>query len=105
MRPRREGRIVFYSLDDQHIISIFKQTLQHVEEEKKSAYGDSTSRVGAEVGAMTPGPRRLQPLRGRDAEADWRSCARLVYATAALLAIVGCGIGMLLEPAWWVAPS
>lgn len=32
VKPRREGRIVFYSLDDQHIISIFKQTLQHVEE-------------------------------------------------------------------------
>ena len=33
VRPRREGRMMFYSLDDQHIISIFKQTLQHVEEE------------------------------------------------------------------------
>ena len=32
VRPRREGRIVFYSLDDQHIMSIFRQTLQHVEE-------------------------------------------------------------------------
>lgn len=32
VRPRRDGRIVFYSLDDQHIISIFRQTLQHVEE-------------------------------------------------------------------------
>jgi ArsR family transcriptional regulator, lead/cadmium/zinc/bismuth-responsive transcriptional repressor len=32
VRPRRDGRIVFYSLDDQHIISLFKQTLQHVEE-------------------------------------------------------------------------
>ena len=32
VRPRREGRVVFYDLDDQHIISIFKQTLQHVEE-------------------------------------------------------------------------
>ena len=32
VRPRREGRIVFYSLDDRHIIAIFKQTLQHVEE-------------------------------------------------------------------------
>ena len=32
VKPRREGRIVFYSLDDQHIISIFRQTLQHVEE-------------------------------------------------------------------------
>ena len=37
VRPRREGRIVFYSLDDQHIISIFKQTLQHVEEEASHA--------------------------------------------------------------------
>ena len=33
VRPRREGRVVFYSLDDQHIMSIFKQTLQHVEEQ------------------------------------------------------------------------
>ena len=32
VRPRREGRVVFYDLDDQHIMSIFKQTLQHVEE-------------------------------------------------------------------------
>jgi DNA-binding transcriptional ArsR family regulator len=37
VRPRREGRIVFYSLDDQHIMSIFKQTLQHVEEEGAQA--------------------------------------------------------------------
>ena len=37
VRPRREGRMVFYSLDDQHIISIFKQTLQHVEEEASHA--------------------------------------------------------------------
>lgn len=35
VKPRREGRIVFYSLDDQHIISIFRQTLQHVEEGAK----------------------------------------------------------------------
>ena len=34
VRPRRDGRIVFYSLDDQHIISLFKQTLQHVQEER-----------------------------------------------------------------------
>jgi ArsR family transcriptional regulator len=32
VRPRRDGRVVFYALDDQHIISIFRQTLQHVEE-------------------------------------------------------------------------
>lgn len=32
VKPRRDGRIVFYSLDDQHIMAVFKQTLQHVEE-------------------------------------------------------------------------
>jgi len=36
VRPRRDGRVVFYSLDDQHIISLFKQTLQHVEESSPS---------------------------------------------------------------------
>lgn len=46
VRPRREGRIVFYSLDDQHIISIFKQTLQHVEEPgfAASRYGEASAR-------------------------------------------------------------
>ena len=44
VKPRRDGRIVFYSLDDQHIISIFKQTLQHVEE----------------AGAATARPRRAR---------------------------------------------
>jgi ArsR family transcriptional regulator, lead/cadmium/zinc/bismuth-responsive transcriptional repressor len=36
VRPRRAGRVVFYSLDDQHIISLFRQTLQHVEESSSS---------------------------------------------------------------------
>jgi len=35
VKPRRDGRIVFYSLDDQHIMSIFKQPLQQVEEEQR----------------------------------------------------------------------
>src|SRR6187402_2465250 len=37
VRPRREGRVVFYDLDDQHIMSIFKQTLQHVGESASPA--------------------------------------------------------------------
>jgi ArsR family transcriptional regulator len=39
VKPRRDGRIVFYSLDDQHIMSIFKQTLQHVHEGAQGARG------------------------------------------------------------------
>ena len=32
VRTRREGRMVFYALDDQHVISLFRQGLDHVEE-------------------------------------------------------------------------
>lgn len=32
VRPRREGRMMFYTLDDQHIVHLFEQGLQHVEE-------------------------------------------------------------------------
>jgi DNA-binding transcriptional ArsR family regulator len=56
VKPRRDGRVVFYSLDDQHIMAIFKQTLQHVEE-------SSPSRHGA---AETPRARR-QPRRRQGA--------------------------------------
>jgi DNA-binding transcriptional ArsR family regulator len=30
VRARRDGRMVFYALDDRHIILLFKQTLKHV---------------------------------------------------------------------------
>jgi ArsR family transcriptional regulator len=32
VRPRRAGRMVYYALDDQHIVRLFEQGLQHVEE-------------------------------------------------------------------------
>jgi ArsR family transcriptional regulator, lead/cadmium/zinc/bismuth-responsive transcriptional repressor len=32
VRPRRVGRMVFYSLDDQHIVRLFEQGLDHVQE-------------------------------------------------------------------------
>jgi DNA-binding transcriptional ArsR family regulator len=34
VRPRRAGRQVYYSIDDQHIISLFQQGLRHVTEER-----------------------------------------------------------------------
>jgi DNA-binding transcriptional ArsR family regulator len=33
VRPRRAGRLVFYSLDDHHIIGLLQQALTHVEEQ------------------------------------------------------------------------
>jgi ArsR family transcriptional regulator, lead/cadmium/zinc/bismuth-responsive transcriptional repressor len=32
VRPRRAGRLVYYALDDHHIVRLFEQGLQHVEE-------------------------------------------------------------------------
>ena len=32
VRTRRAGRMIFYTLDDQHIISLFHQASRHVEE-------------------------------------------------------------------------
>lgn len=32
VRPRREGRMVFYALDDRHIMVLFRQGLRHVQE-------------------------------------------------------------------------
>ena len=32
VRNRREGRMVFYALDDRHIMSLFRQGLRHVQE-------------------------------------------------------------------------
>ena len=32
VRPRRDGRMVFYALDDKHIIRLFRQGLRHVQE-------------------------------------------------------------------------
>ncbi len=35
VRPRRAGRQVYYSIDDQHILSLFQQALRHVTEERR----------------------------------------------------------------------
>lgn len=35
VRARRAGRMVFYTLDDEHIIRLFEQGLEHVVEERR----------------------------------------------------------------------
>ena len=37
VRSRRSGRMIFYSLDDQHIVGLFEQGLEHVEERAPTA--------------------------------------------------------------------
>ena len=57
VRPRRDGRVVFYSLDDQHIMAIFRQTLQHVEESRDSGSGIRDPRVAKSPKAVAGRPR------------------------------------------------
>lgn len=35
VRGRREGRCVYYTLDDQHVLALFQQGLRHVSEERR----------------------------------------------------------------------
>ena len=42
VRTRRDGRMVFYALDDQHIVGLFEQGLEHVQEREGSGF----SRIG-----------------------------------------------------------
>ena len=41
VRPRRAGRLVYYAVDDQHILELLGQALTHVEEPRRSANGAS----------------------------------------------------------------
>ena len=50
VRSRRDGKMIFYSLDDQHIVRLFEQGLEHVEER---------TRVVAR--AFLPAPAGLKP--------------------------------------------
>ena len=63
VRPRRDGRVVFYSLDDQHIMAIFRQTLQHVEEDQ-SATGATGAR-GARGARGAKGASGAKGAEGR----------------------------------------
>ena len=35
VRARRDGRCVYYTLDDQHVLDLFQQGLRHVSEERR----------------------------------------------------------------------
>jgi ArsR family transcriptional regulator, lead/cadmium/zinc/bismuth-responsive transcriptional repressor len=35
VRTRRDGRMIFYALDDRHVLVLFRQGLRHVEEARR----------------------------------------------------------------------
>ena len=46
VRPRRDGKMIFYTLDDQHIVGLFEQGLEHVEERDGARRSAASSRTG-----------------------------------------------------------
>ena len=49
VRTRRDGRLIYYALDDDHIVKLFEQGLEHVEERTPAA--------AARLKARAPGHR------------------------------------------------
>jgi len=43
VKPRRAGRMIFYALDDQHIVRLLEQGLEHVEERAPAALEKASS--------------------------------------------------------------
>jgi len=37
VRARREGRMIFYAIDDRHVLTLFRQGLRHVQESGRQA--------------------------------------------------------------------
>jgi len=49
VRSRREGRMVYYALDDEHVTGLFQQGLQHVEEARVAGRSSRSAATPAEV--------------------------------------------------------
>jgi DNA-binding transcriptional ArsR family regulator len=56
VRPRRSGRQVFYSVDDQHIVELLRLAVTHVEEANRGA-GQLAGRAAGERAVQAPGSR------------------------------------------------
>jgi DNA-binding transcriptional ArsR family regulator len=56
VRSRRAGRMIFYRLDDQHIVGLFEQGLEHVQE--RAAAGHALSERSESKGAPAVARRR-----------------------------------------------
>jgi len=56
VRTRRDGRLVFYALDDQHIVGLFEQGLEHVEEREGAVPRRPSTGLGTAL-SMSKGRR------------------------------------------------
>jgi len=59
VRARRDGQHIYYTLDDQHIVKLFEQGLEHVQER-----APLSGHVGADL-RVRPGPTHGSAPTGR----------------------------------------
>jgi ArsR family transcriptional regulator len=67
VRPRRAGRLVYYAVDDQHILELLAQALTHVQEPAAAAAQSSERRNGGTSsgdGPAAPSVRSRASSRG-----------------------------------------
>jgi len=64
VRTRRDGRQIFYALDDDHIVKLFEQGLEHVEEQMGVARAVQARDRGPKRAARRV--KRLRPHRAED---------------------------------------
>jgi ArsR family transcriptional regulator len=66
VKSRRDGRHIYYMADDHHIVGLFEQGLEHVQERGSSA-GAARARTAAAPSRRAAGPGRAEPAgeRGR----------------------------------------
>jgi DNA-binding transcriptional ArsR family regulator len=71
VRPRRDGKLIFYTLDDQHIVRLFEQGLEHVEERTRDV-----ARAARPLRAVNDGDGRRRLAGATRAKADGTAVAR-----------------------------
>jgi ArsR family transcriptional regulator len=66
VKSRRDGRHIYYMADDHHIVGLFEQGLEHVQERGSSAAAART-RTAAAAARRAAGSGRAEPAAGRRA--------------------------------------
>jgi ArsR family transcriptional regulator, lead/cadmium/zinc/bismuth-responsive transcriptional repressor len=69
VRSRRDGRHIYYTVDDDHIAKLFTQGLEHVQERRDAARPHAGRRGAPD---RRPAPRRPRPQPGGGAAAGAR---------------------------------
>ena len=76
VRTRRDGRQIFYALDDDHIVKLFEQGLEHVEERAPTARGSSETPRRTPTERRVAANHRAEPKARRGRRWGWGPSAK-----------------------------